>query len=576
MYTVLLILLLLLALFIAGRGFSKQKTLQTVLGISLGLLTLLFFWFMNFWGDKLWFDQMGYNQRFWTVWTTRLILLAATFILGGAIAWLLTINMSKRIKYLRLIAVLSAAVFTGFFWFNNWEMVLRFLNRIQTGMAEPVLNRDTGFYLFTYPFLKLLYIQVLVLVLIVFLAAFLQYRYLKMKKESENMQVDMSRPQRSLFISTGIVFLVLAFGRYLGRFGILFSEYGIVSGPGWTDDKIRLPMLTVVIIITLLAAILLIGAGMKPDLRKKISIKKLNSGLSSLYLVAGSAFAVWFILLAIVPSLFQWLKVEPNEISVEKPYIENNIRFTRSGFHLDKAEVREYQVSEELDKDIVENNRALFSNIRLWDYRALDAVYRQFQEIRLYYEFHDVDIDRYVIDGRKREVMISGREMLSSNLPFQSQSFVNKHFKYTHGYGAVLNLVSEFTEDGLPDLLVRDIPPVSRYENLEIDRPELYYGEMSENYVVVNSEEKEFDYPSGDENVYASYEGKGGVRISNFWRKFLYGWKLGGTRFLFSGYPTSESRIMMYRKLTDRIKKIAPFLYFDNDPYIIINDEKLY
>lgn len=576
MYTIILILLLSLSGLIIFRGVSKRKIPLIVTGLITGILVILFFWFMGFWSDKLWFDQLGYNDRFWTVWTTKIILLTGTFVAGGLIVYFLTVNFSGEIKYLQPLTVLMGALFSGIFWGSNWDVVLKFLNRIHTDMFEPILNKDTGFYLFSYPFLRSLYIQLLVLSLIICFASFIQYWYFKGIKRNADDSENIKQPTASLITSTGVIFLVLAFGTYLARFGILFSEYGIVSGPGWTDANIRLPMLTCLSIIFLLTAILLFVSGFSPVLRNSLSLKKIKSGLSSLYTLAGSATAIWFIILIIVPVLFQWLKVEPNEITVEKSYIENNIRFTRSGFNLDKVEKKEYDVSDQLDESAVDNNRNLFANIRLWDYRALDAVFKQFQEIRLYYEFNDVDIDRYTIDSIKHAVMVSAREMQSSNLPVESQTFINKYFKYTHGYGAVLNMVNEFTPDGLPNLLIKDIPPVSLYDNLNINRPELYYGELTMDYAVVNSREKEFDYPSGDENIYAHYSGNGGVEVSSFWRKLIYGWKYGGTRFLVSSYPSRESRIMLYRQINERIKELTPFLYLDNDPYIVIAEGKLY
>jgi len=576
MYVLILIILLAIAGFIIARGISGKNVALIVTGALAALLVILFFWFMGFWSDKLWFDQLGYNERFWTVWTTKLFLLGGTFIGGGLIAYLLTINFSPEVKYLRLLTIFAGALFTGIFWFSNWDLVLKFLNRINTDLAEPVLNKDTGFYLFTYPFLKSLYYQLLVLTLITGSGSFLQYWYYKSYKGNSDDSPSLKKPVNALYLSAGVILIILAFGRYLERFGILFSSYGIVSGPGWTDANIRLPMLSVITLILMIAAILIIISAFSNALRKKLSTKKVKSPFSTIYNTGGSVLALWFVLLVVVPVLFQWLKVEPNEITVEKPYIRHNISFTRSGFNLDKVENREYDVSDQFSEKIVEENTNLFSNIRLWDYRALDAVFKQFQEIRLYYEFHDVDIDRYFIDSVKRQVMVSAREMQSGNLPFESQTFVNKHFKYTHGYGAVLNLVNEFTPDGLPQLLIKDIPPVSTYENLKIKRPEIYYGEMPLDYVVVNSEEKEFDYPSGDQNIYVNYRGDGGVEISGFWRKLIYGWKYGGTRFLVSGYPSKESRIMLHRQITKRIKTLTPFLYMDNDPYIVIADGKLY
>jgi len=567
MYTIVFILLLGLAIYIAVKGVIRQRIASLYTGIVIGILTLFLFWFMGFWGEKLWFDQMGYNERFWTVWITRLGLFLVAFLVGGLLVYLLTFSLSGNKSYIRLIAVVTGALVSGLWWSGNWELYLSFMNRIDTGITEPVLNRDTGFYLFIYPFIRSVYASLLVVGLISVGASLLSHASTDKPK---------FKAYDSLFISSGITLIILASGRWIARFGLLFSEFGYITGPGWTDVNVRLPMHSVVSIISVLAGLVLLAPGLKFNIGKMWGIERRKSNVSVIYVIAGTLFGLWLVLLGIVPMLFQWLKVEPNEITVEKPYIENNIRFTRSGYHLDKVEEKQYPVSEEFRQQTVEENRALFSNIRLWDYRALDAVFKQFQEIRLYYEFNDVDIDRYTIDDTYRQVMVSAREMQPDNLPLQSQTFVNKHFKYTHGYGAVLNQVNEFTPEGLPNLLIRDIPPVSQHASLEVTRPEIYYGELSDYYVVVNSEEEEFDYPSGENNIYARYEGKGGVKISNMWKKVLYGWKFGRTRFLFSGYTTRESRIMMHRQISERARTVAPFLTLDNDPYLVIADGRLY
>jgi len=576
MYTLIIIILLALAVFITYRGITNRKPALTATGIALGALTLLFFWFMGFWSEKLWFDHLGYGDRFWTVWLSRIFLFAGTFILGTGIVYLLTLRISGEVKYLGILAGVAGGVVSGLFWASRWETVLAFMNRMTTEMTDPILHQHTGFYLFSYPFLQAVYAHLLILVVIAAIAAAIRYAYLKSKANSSGGSIPEKAPVGALYMLAGILLLVLTYGKFLQRYGILFSEYGIVSGPGWTDENIRLPMLGVIMVLTGLGGIALIIAGGSPALRKRFSIKNIEPGFASMIVIAGTVFAGWILLLGAVPMLLQWLKVEPNEITLEQPYIEHNIRFTRSGFHLDKVEQKEYDVSDEFSRSNIEQNRHLFSNIRLWDYRALDAVFKQFQEIRLYYEFRDVDIDRYMIDDNYRQVMVSAREMQPDNLPVRSQTFVNRHFKYTHGYGAVLNLVNEFTEEGLPNLLIRDIPPVSSHENLEISRPEVYYGELTDNYVLVNSEEEEFDYPSGEKNIYAQYAGDGGVQVSGFWRKLIYGWSYGGTRLLLSGYPTEESRMMIHRQIIDRVRTITPFLHFDNDPYIVIAEGKMY
>ena len=223
----------------------------------------------------------------------------------------------------------------------------------------------------------------------------------------------------------------------------------------------------------------------------------------------------WIILIVALPALVQWLVVKPNEITFETPYIAHNIEFTLAGFKLDTIEERHYPAQPTLERDALQNNQNLLSEVRLWDWQALDAVYTQFQEIRLYYEFVDVDIDRYQIGDRYRQVMVATREMAQENLPPQSQTFVNQRFKYTHGYGYTLAPVSDFTSSGLPNLLVKNIPPKASVPSLQVKRPEIYYGELSRQPVVVNTRESEFDYPSGETNVYTKYQGNGGVLLSN-------------------------------------------------------------
>ena len=577
MYTLLFILFAALAVYLIYRGQKSRKTSVTALGIIIGLLTLFMTWFMDFWGEKLWFDQLGYNERFWTVWLSKIGLFAGAFLAGGLFVYLLTYSLKeKRQKIIRYIAVFSSALLCGIWFYSNWELILKYLFRISTDVTDPILNMNSGFYLFVYPLLEMVYSTLLVLSIIAFAASFLTSIRTEEGKNSNYILREDASKNQSLFLSAGIILLVLAFGKFIKRYGLLYSEEGVVSGPGWTDANIRLPMLMIMSIITAIAAIIIMIPGLRNSIAGIFTRNRKVRGLQAMFIIPAITFSLWIIALAVLPALYQWLKVEPNEITVERPYITHNIEFTRKAFHLDKVEENQFPVSEKFSQDVVSSNRNLLNNIRLWDYRALDAVFKQFQEIRLYYEFSDVDIDRYTIGNAYNEVMVSAREMEPSNLPSESQTFVNKRFKYTHGYGITLNRVNEFTEEGLPKLLVKDIPPVSKFDDLKITRPEIYYGELTDEFVVVNSEEKEFDYPSGENNVYARYEGNGGVQLSGLWRKFLYGSNYGGTRFLLSGYPQKDSRIMLHRQIAERVRTLAPFLSFDDDPYIVLNEGHLY
>ena len=576
MYTFFLVFLLALSGFIAYRGVVSKRKIFLITGIFLGFSSIVFFWFMGFWADLLWFRQLGFNERFWTIWLAKAGLFFSSFIIAGLFVVPLTYSLTDKARELRILAILFAALTSGIIWTQNWEVFLKFSHRVPTDVTEPVLNLPTGFYLFVYPFLKIVYNTLLYSGLIALGANLIPVFQVTENREpgfriNENISL-----KSSVFVSAGIILIVLGFGKYLNRFGLFFTKQGAVFGPGWTDVHVRLPMLTAVSIITVLAGIIMLIPYARGRVLRLISKRKHYSGLTPLFVLPGIVAAIWFLLLTVAPYTFQSMKVEPNEISLEKPYLTNNIEFTRRGFDLNKVALKEFPVTESFKREDIEKHSQIFSNIRLWDYRALDAVFKQFQEIRLYYKFNDVDIDRYHINGVYREVMISAREMDPGNLPLTSQTFVNTHFIYTHGYGVVLSPVNKFTPDGLPDLLIKDIPPVSKYPGLDIKQPAIYYGELTDSYVVTNSKEDEFDYPGGANNVYTSYSGKGGIRLSNFWRKLIYGWKIGGTQFLLTSYTTNETRIMFHRQILDRIKTLAPFLYFDDDPYIVTDNGQLY
>jgi uncharacterized membrane protein (UPF0182 family) len=371
--------------------------------------------------------------------------------------------------------------------------------------------------------------------------------------------------------------VVLAYGDLLNVCHLLYSKLGVVMGPGWTDVHVRLPALLLMGAVFLVAGALPLFGGFRRFMTRLASRWQAIAP-PNVVAVLGAWFTigvVWVVLVVALPALTQWLVVRPNEITFETPYIAHNIEFTRRGFKLDQIEERAFSAEAAFGRSVLADNEHLLSEVRLWDWRALDAVYKQFQEIRLYYEFVDVDIDRYQIGDRYRQVMVAARELAQRNLSAQSQTFVNKRFKYTHGYGYTLAPVSDFTPEGLPNLLVKNIPPVAQNRELAVSRPEIYYGELTYDPAVVNTLEPEFDYPSGETNVYTQYQGSGGVLLSSFWRRFLFGWKFDGTVFLLSSYPTPESRILFHRRVQDRVQRLAPFLVFDEDPYIAAVDGRL-
>ncbi len=584
MYTGILLVLLAISFLILLNGIRKKNKLIIVLGIIAGLLSLGIFWFMDFWGEALWFQTFGFSSRFWLEIVYSIVLGAVGAVIAFGVMYLLTIPLPKSVKYARWITVLIA-VFVGAVWgYSNWDVILKFFDKVSVSLTDPVFGKSIDFYLFTLPFLDTIYILLFSLSFIGIASSFVVtfvginpqglYFYIP-PSASETTQ----KLHKSLYMNAAIFLLVLAFGKYLDKFHLMYSGSGVVYGPGWTDTTIIVPTYNIIIVLMILISITLFVPALRNKYQNLFSKFRVTSSTAPIYILSSAVVGmilIWFIGLTAIPGLFETFMVKPNEITYERPYIMNNIKFTQHGFGLDKVENKEFPENGKFTMNTVKNNPGIFNNIRLWDWRALDATYRQFQELRLYYQFSSVNLDRYNVDGSFRQVMVSAREMNINNLPAQSQTFVNKRFQYTHGYGITMATVNEFTTQGLPHLLIKDIPTVSEDSSLKVTQPRIYYGELTNTPAVVNTKQKEFDYPNGNENVYTRYNGKGGVLINSLWRKFLFSWKYDGTRLLFSDYPTDSSRIMFHRQIEERVKLLAPFLKFDNNPYIVLDKGKLY
>ena len=573
MYLVLLAISLAAGALLVRAGLVQRQRVRLLSGLLLILASLSFFGLMSFWGEYLWFEALGYGTRFWIFVAARVGAVAFGATLAFAAAWVLAFRAGPHLR--RRVAWVAAP--GGAIWgLLCWQNTLMYLNRVSAGVADPLLGLDVGFYLFALPLLDGLFWLLLYVATVALVATFFVWEQggvirLRVVQEPQGDQLAVPLANAGLA-------LVLAAGMLLALCHLLYSDWGVVLGPGWVDTHIRQPALLGAAFSFLLVGLLPLFPGFRARMLSLLG-KWLHTGRPAVAALA----AVWSgialvstLLLVAIPALVQWLVVKPNEITFEKPYIAHNIEFTRRGFLLDRIEEKQFVPADTLSQATIDDNQNLLSEIRLWDWRALDAVYKQFQEIRLYYEFVDVDIDRYEFGGDYRQVMVAARELAQHNLPAQSQTFVNQRFKFTHGYGITLATVSDFTPEGLPNLLVRDIPPQAKVPELAITRPEIYYGELTYGPAVVNTLEEEFDYPSGESNVYARYQGSGGVQLSSFWRKLLFGWKFDGTLFLLSSYPTQDSRFMFRRRIQERVKNIAPFLVFDADPYIVTVDGRLY
>ncbi len=572
----------------SGRQAPQRwkRRLQLAIGLALLLLAvgLPFAW--HFSAEWLWFASLRQTARFERELLARAFaMIAGALGAGGICALLMGLAPRARAPLARLvpgIAALGGAVLLG----NSWSQLLVWWHCAPSGVHEPIFHRDIAFYLFTLPVLDRLYYLVLFSLACATAGALaVAFRWDRRRGpvarepvvfgHDETPRSSPSDRSALPLVAVAAAFgVTLAGGRWLELYHLMFERNGVLTGVGWTDAHVRIPILRIGAV--LLAALAL--APLIPALRRRRQTADAESLPTLVWTVTAWAGigALWAIGFWLLPHAVQWLVVLPREISYEKPYIAHNIRFTRAAFALDAVHGSTFAAQPRLDRAALKRHRATLDEVRLWDWRALLDVYEQFQEMRLYYEFHDVDIDRYRFGGKQHQVMVSARELEQRNLPPESRTFVNRRFKYTHGYGITMASVNGFRADGLPDLLVGDIPPRSRYPELAVTRPEIYYGERTSEAVIVNSSEAEFDYPRGSDNVYTRYQGRGGVAISNLWRRLAFGWLFDGTPLVVSSYITTQSRMLWRRRIRERVAHLAPFLTLDDDPYIVVADGKLY
>lgn len=555
--------------------------------ILLALIFVIFIFFgrlIELYTDWLWFVAIGYSQVFLTILRTKILLAAGLGVLFFVIIFI-NVLIAKRLApkamwvmgediieipgiegYKRIInrfligaiALFSLLLATGFT--TIWNIFLRFVHATPFNISDPIFGKDISFYVFKLPFIKFMYsfgtfalfMSAIVVLIYYFLSGSIKIgkRGIGFTKGSE---VHLS-------ILGALIFGLIAYGYRMGMYDLLYSARGIIFGAGYTDINATLPVLWILLILTLVTSVAFLVNTYIKGWRLPI--------ISIIVLIVVSLLGK-----SIYPGIVQRLYVAPNEIAKETPYIDLNIKYTRAAYNLDKVKEKEFSVDESLTLGDIRRNDATISNIRLWDHRPLLATYGQLQEIRTYYDFVDVDVDRYKIGREYRQVMLSPRELSYAALP--SKIWINEHLTYTHGYGLALSPVNKLTLEGLPELLIKDIPPVSP-KDLRIERPEIYYGEIANDYCFVNTKSKEFDYPAGEKNVYTHYAGEGGVSNLNLFRKAAYAIKFGSSKIFLSGDIKKDSRIMYYRRVTERITKVAPFINYDNDPYMTIADGKLY
>lgn len=543
--------------------------------------------------DWWWFSEVGYTQVFMKSLLAKLALFAsaavftAVFLIGNfylaarsKISWKAVLPaaiagravdvVDRTVKKIALFAGLVLAFFFGLAASAYWQEVLKFISGAPFNAQDPIFGQNIGFYTFSLPAMQagLGLLETLMVIalagcgFIYFLRGNFHFTGLTLAAGSKSLdRIRVDRLARThLGVLAALLFLALAAGAYLARFNLLTAQSGLVFGATYTDVSVRM----FVFLVSASAAALAAASALYWAWRSKIMP------------------AVWAVLIylfvgffgPVVPSFVQKFVVAPNELVKETPFIQHNIAATRQAYALDKIEEREISGDKAITAADIGANNLTVKNVRLWDREPLLSTFSQIQEIRTYYEFSQVDNDRYIINGEIRQVMLSPREMASSSLP--NRNWINERLTFTHGYGVAAGPVNQVTPEGLPVLFVKDIPPKSDVKELELKRPEIYYGEMSNDYVVTKTKSLEFDYPKGEENVYATYEGTGGVRMDSLAKRVFYAVKFQSLKLLLSNDITNDSRILYYRTIAERVAKIAPFLTFDRDPYIVIADKRIY
>ena len=561
----------------AGGARVRNVRLLTRLGLAILAVILIIValsYAKGIYTDWLWFGSLGFLSIF-----TKILVMRIWLFFGGAllVAALLLINLYIAYRFsrgesvlpvppdvLRLarIGVVAGTILTVFIMSvvfgvvaqGHWETFLVYFNRVPFGVEDPQFHKDMSFHVAVMPMLHFIqgwFMGVVIAALVAVVALYLAIFAVR------GITVTITPKIRGHVAVLGAFLMVtIAAAHFLDIYELVFSGRGAAPGAGYTDVNARIPVLWLLVAIALVSSVGFIVSLYYGGLRLMIA-----------------AFSLWAVLAvlagAIYPVAFQRLRVGPNEFTREEKYIDRAILGTRAAYNLDVIDERPFDYNPTLDLQTVGDNPETINNIRLWDHRPLRDTYTEKQAIRQYYNFVGVDVDRYRFpNGEYRQVMLAPRELFPENLEEQAQNWVNRKLSYTHGYGVTMSPVNRFTEEGLPEFFLRDVPPTG---DLVIQRPEIYFGENTKGFVIVDTKTSEFDYPGpGDLPIYKDYEGTGGVGIGSFIRRAAYAWQFLDLNVLISGQITSDSKVQYRREIQKRVEAVAPFLLLDSDPYIVV------
>jgi hypothetical protein len=561
-----------------------------VLGIFLILLGLA----GDFLVDWMWFSAIGYLQIFWMTIGAKagvfIVVFMATAVIVWVNAWLAlalirrrgipagfdwklaaTATPSDPLEFMRnrlpwpitiagsagIVALLVASVEVG-----KWSVFLQFLYQVPYGANDPLYDKDIGFYLFSLPaYIALKNWALLALFMSALFAGLIYWVHGDIEYQVQRRSISPTAIVHGSVL-LGLFFAVKAWSYALDRYLLLYGDNGVVVGASYTDIHVELPVLWLLIGFSTVAAFAACA---------NLWVRTYRLPAAAMVLIFGGA----LFLSGVVPGLFQRLFVKPSELELERPYIERNIKLTREAYNLDRIAAKPYPAEQNLTFKTLEANKATIENIRLWDWQPLSDTYAQLQEIRTYYKLHDLNVDRYWLGGAYQSVMLSARQLRSSLLPPNAQTWVNLHVLFTHGNGAVMSPVTQKSGEGLPLFYLRDIPPVAD-GGPEIREPRIYYGQEKGDYIIVKATTPEFDYPKGKDNVYANYDGSGGIPLGGVLRRIIFAHHFSDMNLVLSSYISDDSRIMIRRNIQERVRTIAPFLSLDHDPYLVISEGRMF
>lgn len=556
------------------------------------ILAVLFFdRIVNFIVNIKWYKEVGYLSVYFTKILAIVKLMVPIFIIMFVGIWIYyrslrasimklanVIEVSSKSKALeRKIFILANALISLFISFSiassYWYRILQFANSTSFGVKDPIFKKDVSFFVFKLPLIESLYSAVMVLLVLLIIITFIAYFVLSTRDKfsSGDFRGNVIRMKgirsgitkfagKQLAVVSALISLLIALGYFIKAWNIVYSPRGVAFGASYTDIHVSLLFYKVISVAAVIAAVIIFISVLRSKAKPIIA-----SIIAIVVLMVGEG---------LVSVVIENFLVKSNQISLEKPYIENNIKYTRKAFNIDNIEEKPFEVVNNLTKDDIKTNKDTIDNIKINSFSPALEFYNQVQVIRYYYNFNDIDVDRYNINGKYNQVFVAPREIDLSKLEGNATTWQNKHLIYTHGYGVVMSKVNSVTSEGQPDFVIKDIPP-DNSTNIELKNPRIYFGEKTNDYAIGNTDTNEFDYPKGGDNQVNKYDGKAGIKMS-FLNRVLFAINERNINFLLSKDISSESKILINRNIKDRVEKIAPFLSYDSDPYMVISGGKLY